>query len=198
MATGFRAREDFTIRYDGQDKRAGFNLFGNAANPGIQACNDASTQAAVVKALSGLEAYSQHPERPFIIFAILVRKLSLSMMRNGNRIFRLPRASPRFELASSETAKDLARATGRLRQPFIHFLSIARVAYLQMSRGTRTIDCNAKTGESGARNSMMLGHLHHVSFDLIANCKPNSCQWIMLWKITALRGYLVAHPREIS
>ena len=68
-------REDVTIRYDGQDKRADFNLFGSQLIWELKHIKDASTQAAVVKSLSGLkEFYSQHPNVRLIIFAILVEK----------------------------------------------------------------------------------------------------------------------------
>ena len=68
-------REDVTIRYDGQDKRADFNLFGSQLIWELKHVKDASTQAAVVKSLSGLkEFYSQHPNVQLIIFAILVEK----------------------------------------------------------------------------------------------------------------------------
>lgn len=68
-------REDVTIRYDGQDKRADFNLFGSQLIWELKHVKDASTQAAVVKSLSGLkEFYSQHPNVHLVIFAILVEK----------------------------------------------------------------------------------------------------------------------------
>ena len=41
-------REDVTIRYDGQDKRADFNLFGSQLIWELKHVKDASTQAAVV------------------------------------------------------------------------------------------------------------------------------------------------------
>lgn len=68
-------REELTICYDGQDKRADFNLFSNQIIWELKHVKDASTKAAVAKSLSGLkDFYSSHPNVRLIIFGILVEK----------------------------------------------------------------------------------------------------------------------------
>lgn len=68
-------REEVTIRYDGQDKTADFNLFGNQIIVEMKHIRDAGTKAAVGKTLSGLGTfYSQHPNVRVLVFAVLVGK----------------------------------------------------------------------------------------------------------------------------
>jgi hypothetical protein len=68
-------REEITIRYDGQNKIADFNLFSNQLIWELKHIKDASTMAAVAKSLSGLSNfYSNHPNVRLIIFVILVEK----------------------------------------------------------------------------------------------------------------------------
>jgi hypothetical protein len=69
------AREELTIRYDGQDKVADFNLFSNQVVWEFKHVKDANTKAAVVKSLSGLkDFYSSHPNIRLVIFVILAEK----------------------------------------------------------------------------------------------------------------------------
>ena len=68
-------REDVTIRYDGQEKKADFNLFSNQLIWELKHVEDANTKGAVVKTLAGLSNfYSAHPNVRVAIFAILVDK----------------------------------------------------------------------------------------------------------------------------
>ena len=66
-------REEATITYDGQDKRADFNLFGSQLIVEMKHIRDANTKGAVSKTLIGLRSfYEQHPNVRVILFAILV------------------------------------------------------------------------------------------------------------------------------
>jgi len=68
-------REDVTIRYDGQEKKADFNLFSNQLIWELKHVKDANTKGAVVKTLAGLSNfYTAHPNVRVAIFAILVNK----------------------------------------------------------------------------------------------------------------------------
>lgn len=68
-------REEITICYDSQDKRADFNLFSNQVIWELKHIKDANTKAAVGKSLSGLSNFYQaHANVRLIIFAILVEK----------------------------------------------------------------------------------------------------------------------------
>jgi predicted nucleotidyltransferase len=68
-------REDVTIRYDGQEKKADFNLFSNQLIWELKHVKDANTKGAVAKTLAGLSNfYSAHPNVRVAIFAILVDK----------------------------------------------------------------------------------------------------------------------------
>lgn len=68
-------REDVTIRYDGQEKKADFNLFSSQLIWELKHVKDANTKASVVKTLAGLSKfYSTHPNVRVAIFAILVEK----------------------------------------------------------------------------------------------------------------------------
>jgi hypothetical protein len=68
-------REEVTIRYDGQDKKADFNLFSSQMIWELKHVKDANTKAAVVKTLKGLQSfYSSHPNVRVAVFAILVEK----------------------------------------------------------------------------------------------------------------------------
>lgn len=67
------AREEVTIRYDGQEKVADFNAFGNQVVIEMKHVRDANTKAAVAKTLSGLgDFYRRHPNVRVLIFFILV------------------------------------------------------------------------------------------------------------------------------
>jgi hypothetical protein len=69
------AREDITIRYDEQEKKADFNLLDNQLIWELKHVKDANTKAAVIKTLPGLSRfYSAHPNVRVAIFAILVDK----------------------------------------------------------------------------------------------------------------------------
>jgi len=68
-------REEVTIRYDGQDKRADFNLFSSQMVWELKHVKDANTKALVIKTLAGLSNfYSSHPNIRVLILAILVEK----------------------------------------------------------------------------------------------------------------------------
>jgi len=68
-------REDVIIQYDGQDKKADFNLFSSQLIWELKHVKDANTKAAVAKTLIGLASfYSCHPNVRIAIFAILVDK----------------------------------------------------------------------------------------------------------------------------
>jgi REase_DpnII-MboI/Nucleotidyltransferase domain len=68
-------REDVTIRFDGQEKKADFNLFSSQMIWEMKHVKDANTKASVVKTLAGLsEFYRQHPNVRVAIFAILVEE----------------------------------------------------------------------------------------------------------------------------
>jgi hypothetical protein len=69
------AREELTIRYDGQDKVADFNLFSNQIVLELKHVRDLNTKAAVVKTLDGLRNfYVAHPNIRVLIMAVLVAK----------------------------------------------------------------------------------------------------------------------------
>jgi len=68
-------REDVTVRYDGQDKRADFNLFSNQVIWELKHVKDANTKSAVAKTLAGLSNfYSAQGNVRIVIFTILVDK----------------------------------------------------------------------------------------------------------------------------
>jgi DpnII restriction endonuclease/nucleotidyltransferase-like protein len=68
-------REDVTIRYDGQDKSADFNICGNQIILEMKYVRDANSKAAVAKTLSGLSNfYEMHPNVRVIVFAIFAAK----------------------------------------------------------------------------------------------------------------------------
>ena len=67
------AREEVTIRYDGQDKSADFNVLDSQVVIEMKHIRDANTKAAVAKTLSGLrDFYLRHPNVRVLIFFILV------------------------------------------------------------------------------------------------------------------------------
>ncbi|MDA2911387.1 hypothetical protein MYX04_10700 [Nitrospiraceae bacterium AH_259_D15_M11_P09] len=67
------AREEITIRYDGQNKLADFNLFGNQIILEMKHVRDNNTKAAVAKTLAGLtQFYKDHPNVAVLLFAVLV------------------------------------------------------------------------------------------------------------------------------
>lgn len=67
------AREELTIRYDGQDKVADFNLFSNQIVLELKHVRDSNTKAAVAKTLDGLSSfYASHPNIRVLIIAVLV------------------------------------------------------------------------------------------------------------------------------
>jgi len=69
------AREEITVRYDEQEKRADFNLFGNQLIVEMKHVRDANTKGAVSKTLLGLRSfYEKHPNVGLLLFAILVDK----------------------------------------------------------------------------------------------------------------------------
>jgi hypothetical protein len=66
-------REEATVTYDGQEKRADFNLFGSQLIVEMKHIKDGNTKGAVGKTLIGLRSfYEQHPNVRVILFAILV------------------------------------------------------------------------------------------------------------------------------
>ena len=68
-------REEIAIHYDGQEKRADFNLFGNQVIVELKHVTDAGTKAAVVKTLTGLQGfYATHANVRLLLFGILVDK----------------------------------------------------------------------------------------------------------------------------
>ena len=68
-------REDVTIRYDGQEKKADFNLFTSQMIWEMKHIKDSNTKASVGKTLAGLaNFYTQHPNVRVAVFAILVDK----------------------------------------------------------------------------------------------------------------------------
>jgi len=68
-------REELTIRYDGQEKTADFNLFSNRIIFEMKYIRDAGTKAAVGKTLRGLSSfYEKHPNVQILVFAVLVAK----------------------------------------------------------------------------------------------------------------------------
>jgi hypothetical protein len=68
-------REEITVRYDEQEKRADFNLFGNQLIVEMKHVRDASTKAAVSKTLLGLGSfYEKHSNVGLLLFAILADK----------------------------------------------------------------------------------------------------------------------------
>ncbi len=68
-------REEITVRYDGQEKRADFNLLGSQIVVEMKHIRDAGTKAAVGKTLAGLASfYESHPNVRLLLFAILVNK----------------------------------------------------------------------------------------------------------------------------
>lgn len=72
-------REEITIWYDEQEKRADFNLFGSQLIVELKHVRDANTKSAVSKTLLGLQNfYEKHPNVRVVLFAILVdRKVEL-------------------------------------------------------------------------------------------------------------------------
>jgi len=67
------AREEVTIHYDSQDKKADFNFLRNSIVFEFKHVKDANTKAAVVKALSGLtEFYLSHPNISILVNVVLV------------------------------------------------------------------------------------------------------------------------------
>ena len=67
------SREEVTITYDGKEKRADFNLFGNQLIIELKHIKDDGDVRETVKTLAGLsEFYSRHPNVRFLIFALLV------------------------------------------------------------------------------------------------------------------------------
>lgn len=67
------ARREVTIRYDGQDKSADFNVFGSQVVIEMKHIRDPNTKAAVAKTLSGLrDFYARHPNVRVLLFFILV------------------------------------------------------------------------------------------------------------------------------
>jgi hypothetical protein len=67
------AREEVTIKYDGQDKSADFNAFGSQVVIEMKHVRDANTKASVVKTLAGLsDFYQRHTNVRILIFFILV------------------------------------------------------------------------------------------------------------------------------
>jgi REase_DpnII-MboI len=68
-------REEITVWYDGQEKRADFNLLGSQIVVEMKHIRDAGTKAAVGKTLAGLASfYEKHPNVRLLLFAILVDK----------------------------------------------------------------------------------------------------------------------------
>lgn len=67
------AREEVTIKYDGQDKSADFNAFGSQVIIEMKHIRDANTKASVVKTLAWLsDFYKRHTNVQVLIFFILV------------------------------------------------------------------------------------------------------------------------------
>ena len=67
------AREEVTVKYDGQDKKADFSLFGSQVVIEMKHIKDGNTKAAVLKSLAGLaDFYTMHPNIRVLIFAVLV------------------------------------------------------------------------------------------------------------------------------
>jgi hypothetical protein len=67
------AREQVTITYDNQEKKADFNLSGSKIIIEMKHVKDGNTKAAVVKTLLGLsDFYTQHPNVEAVIFLILI------------------------------------------------------------------------------------------------------------------------------
>jgi hypothetical protein len=70
-------REEITIWYDKQEKRADFNLFGSQLIVELKHVRDANTKSAVSKTLLGLQNfYEKHPNVRVVLFAILVDQKS--------------------------------------------------------------------------------------------------------------------------
>jgi hypothetical protein len=68
-------REEIAVWYDGQQKRADFNLLGSQIIVEMKHIRDAGTKAAVAKTLTGLGSfYEKHPNVRLLLFAILVDK----------------------------------------------------------------------------------------------------------------------------